>query len=245
MSMVFKSNSKSNSKEIRLAVIGAAGRMGKRLLALSDSDPRFVAGLGVDPSFSAESEASSGFQESAPQLLARHLAEIDLVIDFSAPAAVAHITQLCAESATPCIIASTGLSESDFQLIAEVSHSTAILQAANLSVGVNALLALVEDAARALGDDFETEIFEIHHRHKKDAPSGTAKALGESIRKAQSGRKDVLGRCGSGEARALDEVGYAALRGGEVSGEHTVYFFADGERLELTHRAATPDIFAA
>jgi len=118
-----------------------------------------------------------------------------------------------------------------------------VLQAANLSVGINVMAELVETAVRRLGGAFDVEVFEIHHRHKRDAPSGTAHILADAASTARTELHPVLGRAGTGE-RERNELGISAARGGDVSGEHTVYLLGEGERIELVHRATTPDIFA-
>jgi 4-hydroxy-tetrahydrodipicolinate reductase len=141
-------------------------------------------------------------------------------------------------------VASTGLTPVDEAAIDDASAEVAIVQAANLRLGVNVMLELVEMAAARLRG-FDAEISEIHHRHKRDAPSGTALALGAAVQRGAGKKTEVVGRHGMGEPRGSQELGYAALRGGEVAGEHTVFFFGDSERLEITHRSTNADIFAA
>jgi len=172
------------------------------------------------------------------------LANARVVIDFAAPAAVVELAGRCAASGAGYLVAATDLTSQDEAALVHAAKRTAVLRAANLSVGVNVLLELVEVAARRLGPGFDIEIGEIHHRHKRDAPSGTALALGEAAVRGHGALRSVLGRSGQGAPRGSDELGFAALRGGEVAGEHTVYFFGEAERLELVHRASNPDIFA-
>jgi 4-hydroxy-tetrahydrodipicolinate reductase len=169
---------------------------------------------------------------------------VDVVVDFSAPPSCVALAPLCAERRLPYVLASTGLTPQDEAAIADAAQHTAILQAANLSTGVNVMLELVELAAQRLGRFCDIEVSEIHHRYKRDAPSGTALALGEAAQRGQPGLEAVYGRHGIGGERGRQEIGYAAVRGGDVSGEHTVYYFGEGERIEITHRSSTADIFA-
>ncbi len=171
------------------------------------------------------------------------LVDADVVIDFSAPPACSQILPVCAELGIPCIIASTGLTDDHSHAIDEASKRCAVIVAANCSVGVNVLLELVELASKRL-NGFEPEIFEIHHKFKRDAPSGTALALGEAVSRGRGPLREVHARAGIDEARQSDELGYGTLRGGDVSGEHTVFFFGEHERIELTHRSTSPTIFA-
>jgi 4-hydroxy-tetrahydrodipicolinate reductase len=171
-----------------------------------------------------------------------------VVIEFSAPDATAAHVALAARHGTRHVIGTTGLGETQEQAIREAARSTAIMRAANMSLGVNLLFGLTERVARALAPDaFDIEIFEIHHRHKVDAPSGTALALGQA---AARGRGIDLtevadrGRDGLTGARKPGAIGFAALRGGDVVGDHAVIFAGGGERIELTHRATDRGIYA-
>ena len=229
-----------SSESKRVCVVGASGRMGGRVLeALLASD-----------TLSAYSAIEPG--ERSPSLPAELLVtadaktaleQADVVIDFSAPPACTQILPVCAELGIPCVIASTGLTEEHLKAVDEASHGCAVIVAANCSVGVTVLLELVELASQRLGG-FEPEIFEIHHKFKRDAPSGTALALGEAVRQGRGPLKEVHARAGIDEPRGADELGYGTLRGGDVSGEHTVFFFGEHERIELTHRSTSPTIFA-
>ncbi len=174
----------------------------------------------------------------------RAIEACDVLVDFSAPAACAVLAPICAENACAYVCASTGMGEVEAVALDAASKKVPVLVAANLSVGVNVLRELVRDAAARLGTDFDVEIFEVHHKHKRDAPSGTAYWLGEAVREARSDLKEIDARAGLDASRNPDSLGYAVARGGDVAGEHTVFFFGDGERLELTHRSTTPDIFA-
>lgn len=171
-----------------------------------------------------------------------------VVVDFSSPEACAEAAGLAAERGVPFVSGTTGLDESQQTLLRKAAERIPLLHAPNMSVGVQLLLRLVAEAARAMGEGFDAEILEIHHRHKKDAPSGTALRLAETLAEAlgrnlsQEGR---YGREGQVGARTAGEIGVMALRGGDVVGEHTVYFLGEGERIELTHKASSRSAFAS
>lgn len=169
------------------------------------------------------------------------------MIDFTVQAVARRHADLAARHGVALVIGTTGLEPDDQTAIAAAADVVPVVQAANMSVGVNLLLGLTEKVAATLGDDYDIEIVEMHHRHKVDAPSGTALALG---RAAAAGRETSLdavaqrvrdGRIG---ARRQGDIGFATLRGGDVVGEHTVIFAADGERIEITHRATSRSVFA-
>ncbi|HPF78794.1 MAG TPA: 4-hydroxy-tetrahydrodipicolinate reductase, partial [Alphaproteobacteria bacterium] len=149
--------------------------------------------------------------------------------------------RLAAHSGTALVIGTTGLSEKQEQQVAEAATKTAIVYAANMSVGVNMLMALVEQAAKRLGNDWDIEIFETHHNQKIDSPSGTALALGKAARKGRGGGNFVTDRNGK---RNEGDIGYAVQRGGDVVGEHDVTFFSQGERIVLGHKATDRRLFA-
>lgn len=171
----------------------------------------------------------------------------DVVIDFSsADASVAH-SRVCAERRIPLVVGTTGISAKAKDEIREAAKSVPILMAPNMSVGVNLMLKLAAEAARVLGEAYDVEIVDLHHRLKKDAPSGTALRLGEVV--ADALRRDPatdfkLSRAGAIGERPRKEIGIQSLRGGDVVGEHTVLFVGEGERLEITHRAMSRDQFA-
>jgi 4-hydroxy-tetrahydrodipicolinate reductase len=231
----------SNSQgRIRVVVAGAGGRMGRKVAHLLAAHPLLTLGAALERKPGAIPECGDALVTDDP---ARALSGARVVIDFAAPPATTLLAPLCAERGVAYLVASTGLGAAEQAAIDRASARVPVLQAANLSLGVNVLLELVESATRRLRD-FEVEILELHHRHKRDAPSGTALALGKAVERGRGPVKAVMGRAGMGEPRAGDELGYAAVRGGEVAGEHTVFLFGDDERLELTHRATSPDIFA-
>jgi 4-hydroxy-tetrahydrodipicolinate reductase len=171
----------------------------------------------------------------------------DVVIDFTVPAASVQNARACAERGVGLVVGTTGLSPAQKAELGAAAKRIPLLLAPNMSVGVNVLFRLVGEAARALGSAYEVEIVEMHHRMKRDAPSGTALRLAEEAAGALG--LDVRSACvydrhGDTGARKADSIGIQALRGGDVVGDHTVYFLADGERLELTHRATSRDNFA-
>ncbi len=171
----------------------------------------------------------------------------DVVIDFTAPAASLHHAKVCAERGVGLVVGTTGFSAQAKAELAGHAQRVPILMAPNMSVGVNVLFRLVAQAAHALGSSYEVEIVEMHHRAKKDAPSGTALRLAEVAADAlgfDARTSTVYERHGEVGARKPGTIGVQTVRGGDVVGDHTVFFFADGERLELTHRASSRDNFA-
>lgn len=214
---------------MKVGVTGYKGRMGHLLVeAIEDADDMSFAG-GIDMGDDA-------------QIL---FDEADIVIDFSVPDATITHARLAANSGTALIVGTTGLNEKQEQKLQEAAQKTAIVYAANMSVGVNMLMALVEQAAERLNLDWDIEIFETHHNQKIDSPSGTALALGKSAQKGRSsmiegGGKFVTDRIGK---REQGDIGYAVQRGGDVVGEHDVTFFSQGERITLGHKATDRKLF--
>ena len=221
---------KESAVELRLLVHGAAGRLGKVILEVAQSQ----ADLAV-----------KGATRSDP--IDRLIMAADVVIDVTTPAATIAVARLCSESRTPLVLGTTGHTHEQFEALRLVSQSCPVLVAPNFSLGVNLLFWMAETAAAKLGKDFDVEIVELHHRLKKDAPSGTAKRLAELIAAARrlSYEKNIRhGREGMVGERPSDEIGVHAIRGGDIIGEHTVLFAGLGERLELTHKASCRDTFA-
>jgi 4-hydroxy-tetrahydrodipicolinate reductase len=213
--------------------IGIFGKLGRMGLAIADVAPSLGAGVagGVDIG-----------DDPAP--LAR---DADVLVDFSAPAALQANLAAARAAGTPVVIGTTGLGQMHHDLIDEAAREIAVLQTGNTSLGVALLCALVRDAARRLGTDWDVEIVEMHHRQKVDAPSGTALMLGEAAAEGLGSPLSeigVIGRAGLTGARAEGTIGFASLRGGTVAGDHSVVLAGDGERLELTHRAEDRAIFA-
>lgn len=202
---------------IRITLFAPDGRMGKAIAAAVADDPGFV--LDQDHG--------------------------DVLVDFSAPAALQASLDRALSAGVPILVGTTGLDELADQRIAEASRSIAVLRAANTSVAVNLLAELVERAAHVLGPDWDVEIAETHHRMKADAPSGTALMLGKAAAQGRGTKLDAeTGRDGTGLNRASGAVGFASLRGGTVAGDHDVMFLGPEERLILSHRAESRMIFA-
>jgi len=240
--------------DTRIGVVGCGGRMGRMLLqVISAREGCAVAGgteqagndlIGQDLG-ALMGGASLGVKVvDDPEAL---FSAADVVIDFTAPAATVTHAGIASESGTALVIGTTGIEENQQELIQEAAKGAAIVQAANMSLGVNLLLSLVEQVSASLSPDYDIEIVEMHHRHKVDAPSGTALALGKA---AAAGRgvdlNEVAQRVRDGitGARRRGDIGFATLRGGDVVGDHGVVFAAEGERIELTHRASSRDVFA-
>ncbi len=234
-----------------LAIHGAAGRMGLRLIALAHEDPQLKPTAALDraghPSLGQDVGRLAGIGDIGVPLSDRLAAKVDAVIDFSIPAATRILLHRCVETKSSLVIGTTGLGDADHRAIDEAGKSIAVLQAPNMSLGVNLLFALAGQVARQLGDDYDIEVVEAHHRFKKDAPSGTALGIAEAICKATG--KDlkatlVHGRHGDDVPRNRGQIGMHALRSGDVVGRHTVSFGTLGEELQLTHIASTRDVFA-
>ena len=232
---------------LRIGLVGAAGRMGATLVREITGRPGVcLSGATERPGAEALGRDVGSLAGLEPLGLAitadaaALFATSDVVIDFTAPAATMAHAALAAEHGVPLVIGTTGLDAGHERQLAEHARRVAMVLSGNMSLGVNLLVALTRKVAATLGPDFDIEIVEMHHRHKVDAPSGTALMLG---RAAAAGRgvslDDVAdrGRDGITGARTPGAIGFAALRGGDVVGEHTVLFAADGERVELTHKA--------
>lgn len=212
---------------MKIAIAGYQGRMGRMLLKELES------GAWPDLSF---------YGGTTPADPPENLFDADVVIDFTTPAATRKHIWLAAKHHKPIVIGTTGLSDDDMREMRDAALECPLLWSANMSIGVNLLAVLVEQAAARLGPGFDIEILETHHRNKLDAPSGTALMLG---RAAASHFPSPPGRGqGEGGPRQTGTIGYAVQRGGDVVGEHTVSFFGPGERLELTHRAHDRSLFA-
>jgi 4-hydroxy-tetrahydrodipicolinate reductase len=238
----------------RVGVVGAAGKMGKTLVALVHESKNLSlcaaveqAGLPVIGKDAGELAGIGSIDLPVVDNLSTIAADLDVLIDFTvAPATVANL-ETCLTHNTPMVIGTTGLSLEEVARLHEVGLTLPIVFASNYSIGVNATFQLVESAARIFGDDVDVEIIEAHHRHKVDAPSGTALTLGQRVARglgrdlakvAEHGREGMTG------ARDRKTIGFHAIRGGEIVGEHTVMFISGGERLEITHRAQSRSNFA-
>jgi 4-hydroxy-tetrahydrodipicolinate reductase len=233
---------------LKLAVCGATGRMGRTVIRLcqESGDLTLVGACAAsgDPSLGEDAGTLAGARPSGVAVtddLSAALLGAEVVIDFSLPAALAELTRLAARQTVAIVSGTTGVK--DLSPLDEAAAKVPVLWSANMSIGIQVLSELAAEAARRLGPGFDIEIAEVHHRKKVDAPSGTAVRLGEAIREVRPLRP-VSGRHGIVGARPDDELGMFALRGGDVIGDHTVYLFGPGERLELTHRATSRELFA-
>jgi 4-hydroxy-tetrahydrodipicolinate reductase len=239
---------------VKIGITGCCGRMGQALLKiiLKTDKCEFIGGseyaasphvgcplknpkTGDDLNLTVQADARNIFEAA------------DVVIDFTAPEATMKHLELAKEYHTALIIGTTGLDTDQEKILDEAAEAVPMLYASNYSLGVNLLFYLTRQAAKLLDEDFDIEICETHHRHKVDAPSGTALSLGKE---AASGRRVSLddkrdsGRDGITGTRKKGDIGFAVLRGGNIAGEHTVSFIADDERIELTHKAGDRAIFA-
>lgn len=238
----------------RIAVTGAAGRMGKMLIeAIEASSAAHLTAAIERPESSligADAGELAGIGKNSVMVvsdIADVIDQFDVLVDFTAPEATLANTKICAENNKGIVIGTTGFSADELQLLESYYTQLPVIKAANYSTGVNLSLKLLEMAASVLGDDVDVEIVEAHHRHKVDAPSGTALVMGEVI--AETLNRDlanvaVYGREGQTGARERETIGFATVRGGDVVGDHTAMFMADGERLEITHKASSRMAFA-
>ena len=240
--------------EMRLVVAGAAGRMGRMLVQIiHDTEGAVLAGaleregspaLGQDAGQLA-GVGANGVKISADALAV--LAQADGLIDFTSPAATIAYAGLAAQARIVHVIGTTGLAATDIEKIDAAARHAVVVRSGNMSLGVNLLAGLVKKVAQTLGEDYDIEIVEMHHRMKVDAPSGTALLLGEAAakgRKIDLNARSVRARDGHTGARNSGDIGFATLRGGTVVGDHQVIFAGSGERLELAHRAEDRGIFA-
>lgn len=224
--------------------------MGMRLVALAIESDDLTLGGAIEsanhPQLGRDAGELAGVGEAGVKLTSELPDAADVVIDFSVPEATRKLLPQCIARKLPLVIGTTGLSADDLAAIGEASHSIPILQAPNMSLGVNLLFALAGQVAKQLGDEYDIEIVETHHRFKKDAPSGTALGIAESICKATGRDMDndlAHGRHGGDCERTRREIGMHALRSGDVVGRHTVSFGALGEELSLAHTATSRDVF--
>ncbi len=238
-------------KHMRLAVNGAAGAMGRRIIALASeaSDIWIVAAADRKdhPDLGKDVGTLSGIGALDVALSSDLSGESDVVVDFSAPAATVKTARICADLGAGLVVGTTGLSEEDVRYLGkDVADSIPVLLAPNMSLGVNIVLDIACRMARALPASYDIEIVEMHHRRKKDAPSGTAREIARRLRGVLSRDESSVcyGREGMVGARPEGEIGVHAVRGGDVVGEHTVIFAGDGERIEVTHSAGSRDVFA-
>ena len=250
-----QSQSKTTDKTINVGVIGAGGRMGRMLIEAVQDNSQTTLSAAIERQGSSLVGADAGEVAAIERLnvkivddLVAVINDIDVLIDFSLPDATEQNMQTCAEHKVAMVIGTTGFSEQQEQVLFEASKHIAIVYAGNYSTGVNLSLKLLGMAAKAFGSSADVEIIEAHHKHKIDAPSGTAYMMAEAVAEARGQNlKDVAiyGREGQTGAREAGTIGIHAVRGGEIIGDHTVMFIADGEVVEITHRARARMTFAA
>jgi 4-hydroxy-tetrahydrodipicolinate reductase len=211
--------------QIRVALVGSAGRMGQAIASVAASE-------------NAEIVAKSDLGDRITSVNA------DVLIDFSSAAAAEAVCDAAIKSSIALVTGTTGHSAKEKQAIEAAAQKIPVVFASNFSIGVNALFSLTAQAAKILGENFDLEIVETHHRLKKDAPSGTAKTLAEILQRTRNTEKLCHGREGISGEREKSEIGIHSVRGGDVVGDHTVIFAGQGERVELTHRASSRETFA-
>ena len=215
----------------RIAINGSNGKMGQALKEAVNANSKVEYGAGFDKGDSLKDS----------------LDDFDVLIDFSRPEASLNALSICSESAKAMVIGTTGFSDSELNLINQASKEIPIVFAPNMSVGVNLTLKILETSAKVIGPDSSIEIIEAHHRYKVDSPSGTALKMGEVVANALGrdlSKCAIYGREGIEEPRDQNTIGFSSIRGGDVVGEHTVAFFMDGERVEITHKASSRMIYA-
>jgi 4-hydroxy-tetrahydrodipicolinate reductase len=240
---------------IRVVVCGSMGRMGKAILSILGENPY---GMTLHAAVEAAGHPLVGHDACAPSAFGGGAVKIrddfagaidggDVAIDFSSPESSVRNAGIAAEAGKPIVIGTTGLSAGQLGKVREAAGKTAIVHSPNMSIGVNLMFRLAADMAHVLGDDYDVEIVETHHRFKKDAPSGTAVKLADVVASALGRRMvdvGIHGRKGMVGERTRKEIGVFAVRSGDVVGEHTLVFGGIGERLEITHRAHSRDTFA-
>ena len=245
----------TEEQTINVGVIGAGGRMGRMLIEAVQDNPQTTLNAAIERQGSSLVGADAGEVAAIGRLevqivddLKAVISDIDVLIDFSLPDATEQNMQICAANKVAMVIGTTGFNEQQEQVLKEVSKQIAIVYAGNYSTGVNLSLKLLAMAAKAFGNDADVEVIEAHHKHKIDAPSGTAYMMAEAVAEARGQNlKDVAiyGREGQTGEREAGSIGIHAIRGGEIIGDHTVMFIADGEVVEITHRARARMTFAA
>ena len=239
---------------MRLAIAGAAGRMGRVLTRIVHESPGLEVAGGLEPKGSPHVGHDAGTLAGLGEIGARVsdsplelFTRIDGLIDFTVPAASLELADLSAQARIVHVIGTTGIAPADEARLKAAARHARIVKSGNMSLGVNLLAALVKQVAAALGEDFDIEILEMHHRHKIDAPSGTALMLGAAAAEGRGidlAQHSVRSRDGHTGTRPDGDIGFATLRGGSVIGEHTAIFAGPDERIELSHKAGSRDIFA-
>ena len=226
---------------LRVGVAGAGGRMGQALLEAASATEGVVVGSAVDLTAGSWGPVAIGTDVSAA------IAQCDVLIDFTRPAGTLEHVRACVAAKKAIVIGTTGFSAAQVEEIRRAAATIPVVMAPNMSVGVNVMLRLVELGSRALGPDYDVEVFEMHHRKKVDAPSGTALRLGEVAATARGSKLDdsaVYDRHGTTGERQAGTLGFSVARGGDVVGDHTVFFAGTGERIEITHRSNSRATYA-
>jgi 4-hydroxy-tetrahydrodipicolinate reductase len=242
------------ANNLKIGILGGAGRMGQmNIRQVAMTDGCVVAGATARPGSDAvgrdagELAGIGALGVTVTGDATEMIAGVDVVIDFTLPDVAVEAARLAAQAGAAMVVGTTGLSPDQEQNITNAARHVSVVRAANTSVGVTLLAALAEQAARMLGNDYDIEVLEMHHRHKIDAPSGTALALGEALAKGRgvnlSDAKQVV-RDGHTGARKVGDIGFATLRGGDIAGEHEIIFAADGERVTLGHKVSSRQVFA-
>ncbi|MCD1279911.1 4-hydroxy-tetrahydrodipicolinate reductase [Psychrobacter sp. CCUG 69069] len=242
-------------QSIKVGVIGAGGRMGRMLIEAVNDNPQTTLKAAIERQGSSLVGADAGEVAAIGCLnveivddLKSVVDAIDVLIDFSLPDATEQNMQICAEHNVAMVIGTTGFNEQQEQVLTQASENVAIVYAGNYSTGVNLSLKLLAMAAKAFGEEADVEVIEAHHKHKIDAPSGTAYMMAQAVAEARGQQLQdvaVYGREGQTGEREAGTIGIHAIRGGEIIGDHTVMFIADGEVVEITHRARARMTFAA
>ena len=255
MSQQITAQENTNKQAIKVGVIGAGGRMGRMLIEAVQDNSQTILNAAIERQGSSLVGADAGEVAAIGRLevqivddLKVVINDIDVLIDFSLPDATEQNMQICAANNVAMVIGTTGFNEQQEQVLAKASEKIAIVYAGNYSTGVNLSLKLLSMAAKTFGEDADVEVIEAHHKHKIDAPSGTAYMMAEAVAEARGQNlKDVAvyGREGQTGERKAGTIGIHAIRGGEIIGDHTVMFIADGEVVEITHRARARMTFAA
>lgn len=239
---------------VRIAIAGAAGRMGRNLVKATHINPQSQVGAGSERPESSLVGVDIGelcgegkFDVVLTSDLAKEIDSFDVIIDFTAPVSTLANLELCKAHGKSIVIGTTGFSDAERELIEQYAQDVPVVMAPNYSVGVNLVFKLLEKAAKVMGDYCDVEIVEAHHRHKVDAPSGTAIGMGEAIAGAMGNNLNdvaVYAREGITGERTKDEIGFATIRAGDIIGEHTAMFADIGERVEITHKATDRMTFA-
>ncbi len=235
----------------RIAVSGAAGRMGQAIIRLiAEDDALELAAaleLGQSPVLSRDAGTVAGIAQLGVPVVPAAEAGFDVMVEFTTPDATMEHLAFCRAHGHAIMIGTTGLDDRQRGEVRDAGRDIPVVFAANTSVGINLCVALLETAGRVLGDHMDVEVVEAHHRHKVDAPSGTALLLGETVAGVLGrdlGTDGVFAREGHTGPRLAGSIGFSTIRGGDIAGEHTVMFIGESERIEITHRATDRRIFA-